>query len=206
MAGHVNREACVEASGVLESCGKQLDLGAFSIPRGSLAAVEGEEAPVLFSAFVPPAKSCVRVFGAAAGGVEARAVTAIATRDLQPVPGLTVLEHVLLAVRLGGPRRAGRELDFSAALAAAGVAGHREAFASTLSAQGRFGLSLAMMMARPVPLWIVAAWNEEIGPLALEVLERHAADGNTVIVAGWSGRLRPAIRLLASGGRVQAVT
>ncbi len=199
-------DACVEASGVLETGGRRLDLGGFSVQRGGVCLVEGECAPVLFSGFLPPAKSCIRVLGAEAGGVEARAVTAIAARDLPVITGLTVLEHLLLAVRLGGPRVRGSGLDFSATLAVVGLAAGEEVLASTLAPRDRFRLSLAMMMVRPVPLWVAGAWGEEIGPAAVEVLRRHASDGGAVIVAGWSGQLRPAIRLLAAGGRVRAVT
>jgi ABC-type transport system involved in cytochrome c biogenesis ATPase subunit len=131
-------------------------LGTWSLTEGEPMLLTGGSQDLLVRAFLGLEEDAqITVLGAKAGSREARSVLALAFEGFIPMPSLKVLEHLALAVRIGPPRL-GRVPSFREVLEEVGLLSSANKSAGDLDADGRFQLSLAMMLVRLLPVWVVA--------------------------------------------------
>lgn len=146
------RDANCEVQGVVEGW----SLGTFALGAGEAVDLVGAPSGLVARCFLEEvAGTTIRVRGARVGSREARSVAAVAFGEFRPLAHLEVLEHLVLAVRVGPPRL-GKGPRFLEALDEVGLASLASAKAGVLDAEGCWRLALAMMLVRPVPLWVIA--------------------------------------------------
>lgn len=132
-----------------------LRLGTWKLTEGETMLLTGGPPEPVVRAFLgldPHAE--ISVLGARVGSREARSVLGIAFAGFVPMPSLKVLEHLALAVRIGPPRL-GKVPSFRAVLEEVGLLPLANEPAGRLDANGRFALSLAVMLVRLLPVWVV---------------------------------------------------
>jgi ABC-type transport system involved in cytochrome c biogenesis ATPase subunit len=123
----------------------------------------------------------ITALGAKAGSREARSVLALAFAGFTPMPSLKVLEHLALAVRIGPPRL-GRVPSFREVLEEVGLLSSANEAAARLDADGRFQLSLAMMLVRLLPVWVVAPPLNYQAPVGVIERMKQALNAGVAIV------------------------
>jgi len=152
MARQMAKEANCEVAGVVEGWG----LGTFALGPGESVDLVGAPSEAVVRAFLEELpEASIRVRGARVGSSEARSVMAVAFGGFRPLGHLQVLEHLVLAVRIGPPRL-GQVPRFREVLEEVGLGSLAGAPAEVLDAEGRWLLGLAMLLVRPVPLWVLA--------------------------------------------------
>ncbi len=172
----------LEVRGSVAREGVSVRLGTWSLSEGGSMLLTGGSQDLVVRAFLglePDAQ--IMVLGAKAGSREARSVLAMAFAEFTPMPSLKVLEHLALAVRIGPPRL-GRVPSFREVLEEVGLLSSANEVAANLDTDGRFQLSLAMLLVRLLPVWVVAppiSYQASIG-----VIERmkQALDAGVAIV------------------------
>jgi ABC-type nitrate/sulfonate/bicarbonate transport system ATPase subunit len=181
MARPAGKEANCEVTGVVQGWG----LGTFALAAGEAVDLVGAPSEVVVRAFLEEEpEATIRVRGAHVGSREARSVMAVAFGGFRPLGHLQVLEHLVLAVRIGPPRL-GRVPRFREVLEEVGLGALAGARAEVLDADGRWRLGLAMALVRPVPLWVLAV--PEGGalpePVRARVDELRARGGSVLGIA-----------------------
>jgi len=152
----VTPKTVLEVQGSMPVAGETLRLGTWKLAEGSVMRLVGAPAELIAKAFLglEPAAQ-IRMVGAKAGTQEARTVSAIAFADFEPISSLKVLEHLALAVRIGPPRL-GKVPLFRDVLDEVGLAAWANTPARELTSEGRLQLSLAMLLVRLLPVWVLA--------------------------------------------------
>jgi len=175
------RDANCEVSGVIDGWG----LGTFALAAGEAVDLVGAPSEVVVRAFLeetPEAR--IRVRGARIGSSEARSVMAVAFGAFRPLGHLQVLEHLVLAVRLGPPRL-GKVPRFLEVLDEVGLGPRAGARAELLDRDARWRLSLAMLLVRPEPLWVIARPEDAQLPeaVASRIQELRSRGGSVLGIA-----------------------
>lgn len=134
-----------------------VEIGSFSVSRGEVAWV-GMVRPKDFTDVLIGAKEPLvgeaRVLGARPGTEEARSVTAVALERTMFPSGLSVKEMCLYAIRKGAPFGSKPPLVVEV-LAAVGFESDPRTRVELLDSRERFRLACALLLFRPVPLWVV---------------------------------------------------
>lgn len=175
-------KAVLEVRGLVADDGTSIRLGTWSLAAGESMLLTGGSQELLVRAFLGlEADAQITVLGAKAGSREARSVMALAFAGFTPIPSLKVLEHLALAVRIGPPRL-GRVPSFREVLTEVGLLDSANELARNLDADQRFELSLAMLLVRLLPLWVVAPPMNYRAPAAIVDRMRQASDSGVAIV------------------------
>ncbi len=172
----------LEMRGSVSREGASVRLGTWSLAEGESMLLTGGSQDLVVRAFLGLESSAqITVLGAKAGSREARSVLALAFAGFTPMPSLKVLEHLALAVRIGPPRL-GRVPSFREVLDEVGLLSSANEAAASLDADGRFQLSLAMMLVRLLPVWVVAPPIPYRASTGVVERMRQALDAGVAIV------------------------
>lgn len=148
----------------------------------------------------------LRVRGARLGTLEGRAMGAVAARDFEPVEGLTVAEHLVLAVRLA--RRVGSAPvpSFADVLRASGLEGRDGAVAVDLSPRARARLELAMALVRPAVARLLWVEDADVEPEVFDRVLRESIGGAVLVVGRRPVEVSGAVRFAVQGSRLTRAT
>ncbi|WP_298209198.1 hypothetical protein [Ferrimicrobium sp.] len=181
----------LEVQGSVSHRGEVLRLGTWKLGQGETMLLTGGSPDLVARAFLglePNAE--ISVLGARVGSREARSVLGIAFEEFSPMPSLKVLEHLALAVRVGPPRL-GKVPPFRAVLGDVDLLSVANEPAGRLDKAGRFRLSLAIMLVRLLPVWVVLApstFEPTVG--VVERLQQAQMQGVGVVIYSDAEALR----------------
>ncbi len=180
-----NKTRIMECDGVVVGTEPGLEVGRLSVSRGEIAwmslARPADFLDVLIGAR-EPISGGVRVLGARPGTEEARSVTAVATQRIVFPPGLSVKEVCLYAIRKGAPPGTKPPLA-KEVLAAVGFEGDERTRADCLDSGERFRLACALMLFRPVPLWVIEISASSPGSDIAAVVRRRTQQGGACVIS-----------------------
>lgn len=148
----------------------------------------------------------VRIKGARLGTPEGRAVCAVAPRDFEPVEGLTVAEHLVLAVRLA--RRLGSTPvpSFADVLRASDLQGRDGEVAADLDPRARARIALAMALVRPAVARLLWVEDDDVVPEVFDRVLRESIEGVVLIVGRRPIEVSGAVRFSVQGSRLVRAT
>lgn len=202
-------EVVLGATGRLAQPGGPLELDALQLAAG-LATVRLADPAALVQVALGhgPVGTELRVRGALAGTQEGRALLAVAPRTITPMPGLSVVEHLVLAIRLAR-RLPGRAAGTIAeALGASGLEGLEGVVVEDLGHEEVRRVAVAMALVRPAFARLLWLEDRDNGAETIvRLLEERTHGGEVGVVIGARPPEAPgAVQLVALGGRLVRAT